>query len=137
VNSGELGALAAALLRDIADGKAIEPARLHQLADAVLASNLVRAAQADANEMLIRQGNTDTEIHFVLTGRFSIRANGRHVAERSAGEHVGEMDAIDVAARRSADVVALETKGLRSFSGWYPRAKQQLEADENRGKSVR
>ena len=37
------------------------------------------------------EGDDDNSIYFILMGRISIRINGREVAIRSAGWHVGEL----------------------------------------------
>lgn len=57
-------------------------------------------------DVLIEQGDEDTEIYFIVTGSFAIKANGRQVANRDAGTHVGEMALIDKKAVRSATVIA-------------------------------
>ena len=59
-------------------------------------------------EMLIRQGGTDNDIFFVLSGRFRVFVNGREVASRYAGEHLGEMAIVDPSLRRTATVIASE-----------------------------
>ncbi len=62
---------------------------------------------APQNEF-IKQGATDNDVYFILSGKVSIRVNGREVASRSAGFHVGEMALIDPTASRSASVIAVE-----------------------------
>lgn len=57
-------------------------------------------------ETLIKQGGTDNNIYLILSGSFSIVVNGRDVATRLSGQHVGEMSLIDHTARRSASVIA-------------------------------
>jgi CRP/FNR family transcriptional regulator, cyclic AMP receptor protein len=42
-----------------------------------------------------------------LSGKCSVLVNGRVVASRSAGEHVGEMALVDPEAQRSASVTAV------------------------------
>ena len=44
---------------------------------------------------LIAQGGTDDDLYFILAGRLSIVVNGREVAIRKSGEHIGEMALID------------------------------------------
>src|ERR1039458_3835770 len=44
----------------------------------------------------------------ILSGSVSVRANGRLVATRRAGNHFGEMAMLDTTARRSATVSTLE-----------------------------
>ena len=64
--------------------------------------------QFEAGEELIIQDNADNDIYFILAGRLSIVVNGREVAIRNSGQHVGEMVLIDPSARRSASVIAIE-----------------------------
>ncbi|APZ93314.1 cAMP regulatory protein [Fuerstiella marisgermanici] len=74
-----------------------------------LASALAEVAELKElkiGDVLIEQGDEDTEVHFVIAGSFAIKANGRQVAERHAGTHVGEMALIDTKSARSATVVA-------------------------------
>lgn len=61
-----------------------------------------------AGQTLISQGADDTEIYFILAGTFDVVVNGRRVAGRGPGDHVGEMAAVQPAQRRSATVTALE-----------------------------
>lgn len=55
-----------------------------------------------AGETFIHQDGTDNDIFLILHGDVDIQVNGRGVAVRSAGQHVGEMALIDIASRRSA-----------------------------------
>ena len=61
-----------------------------------------------AGQTLISQGADDTDIYFILAGTFDVVVSGRRVASRGAGDHVGEMAAVQPAQRRSATVTALE-----------------------------
>lgn len=61
-----------------------------------------------AGDTLIEQNAADNDVYFVLSGELSIVVNGRPIARRRPGEHVGEMALVDPAARRSASVIALE-----------------------------
>jgi CRP/FNR family transcriptional regulator, cyclic AMP receptor protein len=72
------------------------------------AAQLIQVEPASPNSEIIKQGATDNDIHLILSGLVSVRINGREVARRSAGQHVGEMALIDPAARRSASIVVLE-----------------------------
>lgn len=92
------------------------------LADALSAQWLVghdrRLAEALADaaelrelvvgEVLIAQGDPDNDIYFVLAGSLSIVVNGREVAIRTSGHHVGEMALIDPSLRRTATNTARE-----------------------------
>lgn len=59
-------------------------------------------------EILIRQGSVNNELFFILSGAFRIFVNGREVAIRQAGQHLGEMAIIDPSSRRTATVIAAE-----------------------------
>lgn len=77
-----------------------------------MAGDLVEAvslSELRAGDTLITQGAEDTDMFFLLTGHVDVMVNGRLVARRVAGEHVGEMALIDPRSRRSASVVARET----------------------------
>jgi CRP/FNR family transcriptional regulator, cyclic AMP receptor protein len=77
--------------------------------------DLARAAIKSADlihykrdEVLMRQGQPENDINLIVAGEVSIHVNGRPVANRAAGTHVGEMALVDPVAKRSATVVALE-----------------------------
>ena len=72
--------------------------------------------QLEAGDNIIVQGDIDDEIYFLLSGQLSIVVNGREVAIRRPGEHVGEMALIDPSARRSATVVAIEQSVVAKIS---------------------
>lgn len=76
-----------------------------------IAKRLARCAQLldiKPNKDLIVQGNSDSDIYFILSGKVSVRVNGREIAIRSSEEHIGEMTLIDSTARRSTTVRSLE-----------------------------
>lgn len=58
---------------------------------------------------LMQQGEPENDLFLVITGEVSILVNGRTVASRPAGTHVGEMALVDPLAKRSATVVAAES----------------------------
>lgn len=62
----------------------------------------------EPNEILINQGDVDSDIIFILVGNVVISPNQRDDTIRSAGSHVGELSAIDPSVRRSATVRASE-----------------------------
>jgi len=65
-------------------------------------------------ETLIEQGDPDNAILFIVHGEVSIFANGRPVATRLAGNHIGEMALVDHLAKRSGTARAAEpTTALR------------------------
>ena len=59
-----------------------------------------------AGTNLIKQGASDTDLFLILSGEFSVAINGRVVARKKAGEHVGEMAVVDPLTPRSASVTA-------------------------------
>ena len=62
-----------------------------------------------AGDVLIRQEDDGNDVAFLLSGSVDILVNDQRVAGRAAGEHVGEMAAIDPKAKRSATVKACGT----------------------------
>ncbi|MDE0484857.1 MAG: nucleotide-binding protein [Candidatus Poribacteria bacterium] len=90
--------------------------------------------QFESNEEIVVQGDADNDIYFILAGRLSIFVNGREVAIRNSGQHVGEMVLIDPSARRAASVVAIEQTvvmkisetSFRSLAEKYPRVWQLI-----------
>lgn len=57
---------------------------------------------------IIRQGDKDTDLIFILKGSVEILVKNRNHIVRKAGNHVGEMAAIDPTAKRSATVQTIE-----------------------------
>jgi CRP/FNR family cyclic AMP-dependent transcriptional regulator len=57
---------------------------------------------------ITKQGASDRNLFLILLGQFSVLINGREIAIRTRGQHVGEMALIDPQALRSATVVARE-----------------------------
>ena len=80
------------------------------------ASVLIQLEPNKPESEFIKQGGADTDIYLVLSGKVSIRVNGREVAVRAAGSHVGEMALIDPTAPRSASVIAVEQTVLARLS---------------------
>src|SRR5688500_5146079 len=79
--------------------------------DQKLASHLSRIGnlrEFNAGTILTTQGDADNDLFFVISGEVSITINGRAIATRKAGQHVGEMSLLDPTARRSATVRASE-----------------------------
>jgi CRP/FNR family cyclic AMP-dependent transcriptional regulator len=71
----------------------------------------------DRDEALIVQNDADNDIYLLLAGSVLVVANGAEVGQRKAGQHVGEMSAIEPSLPRSANVVAVEkTVALRISS---------------------
>lgn len=64
-------------------------------------------------EFLATEDHWENDIIFILAGSVQITITGFKVAERGAGQHVGEMALIDPSQPRSASVIAMEpTVGL-------------------------
>lgn len=97
-------------------------------------ANQAELLQFESGEELIIQDDADNDIYFILAGRLSIVVNGREVAIRNSGQHVGEMVLIDPSARRSASVIAIEQTvvvkisetSFRSLAETYPRIWQLI-----------
>lgn len=79
-------------------------------------AGLVTVRAVPGREVLIQQDGDDNDLYFVLSGRVSVQVNGREVAVRGPGAHVGEMAMIDPAARRCANVVAIEDTVVAAVS---------------------
>jgi CRP/FNR family transcriptional regulator, cyclic AMP receptor protein len=77
-----------------------EPGLVERVADAVALSEVA------PGDILIRQDATDNHVFFALSGAFRVLVNGREVAIRHAGEHLGEMAVVDTLSRRTATVIA-------------------------------
>lgn len=69
-----------------------------------------------SNSSFIREGENDDDIYLILSGRVSIRIGGGEIAQRGAGEHVGEMSCIDTSKVRSATVTAIEPTVVAKFT---------------------
>ena len=57
-------------------------------------------------QKIIKQGESDNSLYFLLWGTAAVLVNGREIATRTAGDHVGEMALLQAVAPRSATVVA-------------------------------
>lgn len=68
-------------------------------------AELIEVAKGHA---IISQGGDDDDLFLIVAGSFRIIVNGRDVASRGRGDHVGEMALVEPSQRRSADVVAAE-----------------------------
>jgi CRP/FNR family cyclic AMP-dependent transcriptional regulator len=91
----------------------IELMRRQQLTEGKpdIAERLARVAQIQgyaAGDLAIHQNEVDTDIFFIMSGAVTVSPNGRDDTIRKSGSHVGEMSAIDPAARRSSTVRANE-----------------------------
>lgn len=76
-----------------------------------LATELAEVCELRAvspGDIVIEQNDSDNDIYFILTGSAKIMINGKHIAQRHAGECVGEMSVVEPTQRRSASVIASE-----------------------------
>lgn len=79
--------------------------------------NALAQAMAEQGQLLefpkghkiIIQGGEDNDIYLLVAGDVSIVIKGNEYTTRGAGQHVGEMAAIEPSQKRSADVVAHDT----------------------------
>lgn len=71
-------------------------------------ADLVEVQEAVSGHVLIEQGASDNDTYFILAGAFDVTVNGRRIAQRGPGEHVGEMAAIQPTQNRSASVIAIQ-----------------------------
>ena len=79
--------------------------------DQTLASQLSRIGRLrefNGGIIVTTQGDADNDLFFLISGEVSITINGRAIASRKAGQHVGEMALLDPTALRSATVRATE-----------------------------
>ena len=77
-------------------------------------ATLVEVTQGD---FLIRQDDTDNDLFIVLSGTFRVFVNGREIAERGPGQHLGEMAIIDPSSRRTATIIASAPSLVAKISG--------------------
>lgn len=73
-------------------------------------------AEYSARSSIFREGDASHYMLLILSGRVSVVVHGHEVAQRAAGQHVGEMALIDPHARRSASIVAIEDAITASIS---------------------
>ena len=73
---------------------------------AVVVERHLKLEEVRAGTNLIEQGASDTDLFLILCGRFSVAIDGRIVAWKKGGEHVGEMAVVDPFTPRSASVTA-------------------------------
>jgi CRP/FNR family transcriptional regulator, cyclic AMP receptor protein len=66
----------------------------------------MKLEEVPAGATLIQQGASDTDLFLILEGAFSVSIDGRILARKEAGEHVGEMAVVDPGTPRSASVIA-------------------------------
>ena len=76
----------------------------HALAEEI--AGLVELRAVPAGATLIEQADEDNDLFLILEGEFHILVDGVVAAKRGAGDHVGEIAAIQPALKRTATVVA-------------------------------
>ncbi len=79
---------------------------IREVADGLAASGLLVEYQPGDN--IILQSAHDNEIYFLVAGVVEIIINGAQITTRKAGQHVGEVAAIEPSIPRSATVSVLE-----------------------------
>lgn len=102
-----------------------------------------------AGENLIIQNASDNDIYLLVTGAVAIVINGAQVATRVAGEHVGEMAAIEPSLPRSATVTVVEPVVAQKISSlaflkvgqafpqlWLPIAQELSRRLHQRNKTI-
>lgn len=71
-------------------------------------SSVVELREYKPGDVLIKEGASDNDIYLIFSGLVGVRIKDREIARRTAGQHIGEMALIDLAAKRSATVSALD-----------------------------
>jgi CRP/FNR family transcriptional regulator, cyclic AMP receptor protein len=102
------------------------------LAAVVARRSKLEAIPAGAN--LIEQGTADTDLFLILEGEVAVAVDGRVVARRTAGQHVGEMAVVDPFTPRSASVTAtadsvvarIAEPDFSALADRYPRLWRQI-----------
>jgi CRP/FNR family cyclic AMP-dependent transcriptional regulator len=79
-------------------------------------SEAVTLSQVEPGVTIIEEGASDDDVYFIIAGAFDIVVRGRVVARRFAGNHVGEMAAIEPTQPRSATVVSAELSVIGRLS---------------------
>jgi CRP-like cAMP-binding protein len=69
-------------------------------------ADVIELEAVPAGAALIEQADTDADFFLIFEGEFNILVDGAVVARRGAGEHVGEIAAIQPQLKRTATVVA-------------------------------
>lgn len=69
-------------------------------------AGLVSLRAVPAGGTLIQQADEDNDLFLIFEGEFHVLVDGGVVAKRGAGDHIGEIAAIQPALKRTATVVA-------------------------------
>src|SRR5262245_58569477 len=78
-----------------------------RLAEAII--NRGELIEYKKGDKLISEGGEDNDIYLLLTGSVAVVIKGNEINSRNAGQHVGEMAAIEPSQKRSASIVAHDT----------------------------
>jgi len=84
-----------------------------------LAERLVAAGeliQVPAGTAFINQGDESSDVFFIIAGKVEVRVNGKVVANRFPGDHIGEMAVIEPTQPRAASVIPVDTTVLLKVS---------------------
>jgi CRP/FNR family cyclic AMP-dependent transcriptional regulator len=76
----------------------------HALAEEI--ADVIELRAVPAGTTLIEQANEDNDLFLILEGELDVLVDGVVVARRGAGDHVGEVAAIQPEFKRTATVVA-------------------------------
>lgn len=85
-------------------------------------TDMSKLVEVPAGVSIINQDDSTNDVFFILVGAFSVIVNGREVATRGSGDHVGEMGAIEPTQKRAATVKAAKNSlvaqiGEAAFDG--------------------
>jgi predicted nucleotide-binding protein len=79
-------------------------------------TQLIQVESAPPNNVFIKQDDPDNDLYLIIAGKVSITVNGREVAIRKPGQHVGEMAMLDTSAPRCATVSAIQQTVLAKIT---------------------
>lgn len=86
----------------------------HELAEKI--AQITKLEEVESGRKIISQGDYTNEIFFIINGSFSVVVNGREIAIRNIGDHIGEMGAIEPTQARTASVIAKEKSLVAKIS---------------------
>jgi CRP-like cAMP-binding protein len=90
----------------LVDAIAIQPITAGNRALAEEVADLVVLRAVPVGDTLIQQADEDSDLFLIFEGEFQVLVGGAVVAKRGAGDHIGEIAAIQPALKRTATVVA-------------------------------
>lgn len=85
-------------------------ANREELAERLVASG--ELIEIPVGVAFIDQGDQASDVFFIIVGKVEVRVNGKVVANRFSGDHVGEMAAIEPTQPRSATVCPVENSAV-------------------------